>query len=112
MLLSAEQERTFVTEGAVVLPSAVAPKLRAAALAAIEDGAQGDDPVVQALYHSSPLKALFDGLLGGSTAPVSGAQIAMRQPTAPEQHIKYMDGSSPSDWNGCVQPGVLPLSCS
>ena len=119
MGLSDAQRATFVREGAVVLPGLVSEELRAAALAALggEDRA-GDDPAVLALYHRSPLAALFDGLLGGGTQPVTGSQIAFRQPTPEEDLGRYMEldvESCPplARWNGhmdgvAIHPGEHP----
>jgi hypothetical protein len=47
---------------------------------------------------------LLQELLGGETLPITGAQIAVRHPTPPEQLDIYMGSPtpSPSDWNGHV----------
>jgi hypothetical protein len=97
----------FVEDGVVILPKLVPLELcraAAAAIEAVETENVGDSEPVQALYHGSPLCALLQELLGGETQPVTGAQIAVRHPTPPEQLDIYMGEPtpSPSDWNGHV----------
>ncbi|NKB67950.1 MAG: hypothetical protein GKR89_12890 [Candidatus Latescibacteria bacterium] len=115
LIMTPAKRRAFVEDGVVVLSKLVSLELCRAAVEAIEaaetENAGGSEPV-QALYHSSPLGALLQELLGGDTQPVTGAQIAVRHPTPPEQLDRYMGGPtpSPSDWNGhmdgiAIHPG-------
>ena len=99
MRLTEAEEQTFVEQGVVVLPQVVAAELVGAALAAVTRNSEGKDdkdaagartnvtgdhPAVLALYHESPLRTLFEGLLGGETQPIKNSQIAIRQPTPPD----------------------------
>ena len=106
LTVTPKERRSFVEDGVVILPEFVPQELCRAALEAIEapDAENvGASAPVQALYHASPLGALFQELLG-ETQPVTGAQIAVRHPTPPEQLDMYMGEPtpSPSDWNGHV----------
>ena len=107
LIMTLAKRCAFVEDGVVILPKLVPLELcRAAAEAieAVETENVGDSEPVQALYHGSPLCALLQELLGGETQPVTGAQIAVRHPTPPEQLDIYMGEPtpSPSDWNGHV----------
>ena len=93
------KRRAFVEDGVVILPKLVPLELCSAAVEAIEAAKTenvGNLEPVQALYNGSPLCALLQELLGGETQPVTGAQIAVRHPTPPEQLDIYMGEPTPS----------------
>ena len=104
LIMTPVKRRTFVEDGVVILPKVVPQELCRAAATAIETEKVGASEPVQALYHDSPLCALFQELLGGEPLPVTSAQSAVRHPTPLEQLDIYMGRPtpSPSDWNGHV----------
>ena len=74
LIMTLAKRRAFVEDGVVILPKLVPLEMcRAAAEAieAVETENVGDSEPVQALYHSSPLCALLQELLGGETQPVT-----------------------------------------
>ena len=103
-IMTPAERRAFGEDGVVILPKLVPQELCRAAAEAIETASVGRSEPVQALYHSSPLCALLQELLGGETQPGTGAQVAVRHPTPWEQLDVYMGEPtpSPSDWNGHV----------
>ena len=95
-IMTPAERRAFGEDGVVILPKLVPQELCRAAAEAIETASVGRAEPVQALYHSSPLCALLQELLGGETQPVTGAQVAVRHPTPWEQLDVYMGEPTPS----------------